>query len=68
LFQFAKILIVKNISEGVGIFFTDRGGFNCSAYQYPRRVIIVTVAGKKKRYELFFFIGCSEILKTKAQK
>jgi hypothetical protein len=50
-----------------GFFFTDRGGFNCSAYQYPRRVI-VTVAGKKKRYELFFFNGCSEIFKTKAQK
>jgi hypothetical protein len=50
-----------------GFFFTDRGGFNCSAYQYPRRVV-ATVAGKKKQYELFFFNGCSVIFKTKVQK
>jgi hypothetical protein len=40
-----------------GFFFTDRGGFNCSAYQHPRRDKY-TVAGEKKRYKLFFFKAC----------
>jgi hypothetical protein len=50
-----------------GFFFTDRGGFNCSAYQYPRRVI-ATVAGEKKRYGVFFFNACSIVLKRLSGK
>jgi hypothetical protein len=51
LFQFAKNLkFLKKREKFGGFFFTDRGGFNCSAYQHPRRddKYKYTVAGEKK--------------------
>jgi hypothetical protein len=42
-----KFKILKKREKFGGYFFTDRGGFNCSAYQHPRRDKY-TVAGEKK--------------------
>jgi len=54
LFQFAGNLNFNKRESVRWIFFTDRGGFNCSAYQHPRRDKY-TVAGEKKLYSIFFF-------------
>jgi hypothetical protein len=61
LFQFAKNLkFLKKREKFGGFFFTDRGGFNCSAYQHPRRddKYKYTVAGEKKLYKIFVFKAC----------